>query len=74
MGAQILGTQIIRLDPGLEDNVFLLFIFSDPGLKTYKDFKMAASDYQFAKQQTLEAFRSWVHKPDGFLDFTVLAE
>ena len=74
MDAQILGTQIIRLDPCLRILYFCCLFCSDPGLKTYKDFKMAASDYQFAKHQMLEAFRSWVHKPDDFLDFTVSAD
>ena len=48
----------------------MYFIFSDPNLKTYKNFKMAASAYQSVRQQLLNTFGSWVHKPDGFLDFT----
>lgn len=40
-------------------------------LKTYKEFKMVATTYQTAWQQLLGSFGSWVHKPNGFLDYTV---
>ncbi|XP_045193542.2 tRNA-specific adenosine deaminase 1-like [Mercenaria mercenaria] len=39
-------------------------------LKTYKDFKMAATSYQTAWQQLLGVYGTWEHKGPGYLDFT----
>lgn len=47
-----------------------LFWFRSDNLKTYKDYKMAATDYQCAWQELLGVFKTWEHKPPGFYDFT----
>ncbi|KAL4234357.1 tRNA-specific adenosine deaminase 1 [Mactra antiquata] len=38
-------------------------------LKTYKDFKMAAISYQDAWQRLLGVYKTWEHKPAGYLDY-----